>query len=831
MAKSSKTKQIPKNFDSGVQEPRMYKIWEDSGAFSPEGSEESIIKQGKKVKDPFVMTLPPPNANGDLHVGHTCGYSFQDAMGRFNRMRGHPTLLLPGKDHASIQTEAVYIRHLEKKGIDKWELGREKFYKMCYDFCIERSNDARSQEKRIGLSADWNREFFTLDERLNEVIYGTFFRMFEDGLIYRGKYIINQCPHCRTALADIDTVHEESRGILAEIIYPFIDKSDEEIAADVFVKHPVEVKDNSDKTVDTKILSSKGITVTTTRPETMLGDTAIAVHPEDPKYKPFVGKKVLIPIVNREIPIIADEEVDMEFGTAAVKVTPAHSPVDFEIAKRHDLPVINVINELGKITDPAPKQYIGMGTVECSKALINDLEELGLLVEVKNHKHEIVQCERCDTPIQHIVSYQWFVNVAPLAKKALEALKNGDTKVIPDGQQRALEHFFENIEPWCISRQLWWGQDIPIWYSGGKELHDWLLEAIEKKGLDKRISELEKSERDSILEEYERKTSKKVYGSGNIFAQIEEPTEDPDWTGDPSELKFECETDILDTWFSSGQWPFSTLGGPDGRDYAKYYPTDVLETARDILFWWVARMMMLGIYRTGESPFDTVYLHGMILAEDGTKMSKSRGNGVSPMEVIEKFGADALRLWYYTDTLPGANSPLRMEKIKGNRNFVNKIWNAFRFVIMNVENSELLPLKDKLSEIADEMSAMMDGIDREKGEKYENEHMYPMITATNIRQIDNYVEDYRFNLAAEEIREFFWHTICDKWIEEVKNRIQDLESGNQDRIQSLASLIYSMKEYLKAMHPFIPFITEAVWQELVKLDLADGELIIAQRAL
>ncbi|MBD3329242.1 valine--tRNA ligase [Candidatus Dojkabacteria bacterium] len=822
----TKTSQIPKNFDSQTQEARIYKIWEDSGVFSPEGSEAEIIKQGIEPGKPFVMTLPPPNANGDLHVGHTCGYSFQDAMGRYYRMHGRPTLLLPGKDHASIQTEAVYIRHLEEKGIDKWELGREKFYKMCYDFCIERANDARSQEKKIGLSADWNRELFTLDERLNTVIYDTFFKMYDDGLIYRGKYIINQCPHCRTALADIDTVHEKSRGILAEIIYPFVDEADQKVAERDFAANPINIKDDHGKVIDTKILSLKGITVATTRPETMLGDTAIAVHPDDPKYKNLIGKKVRIPIVDREIPIIADQEVDMQFGTAAVKVTPAHSPVDFEIGKRHDLPVINVIDELGRITAPAPDKYIGMDTVECSKALVKDLEELSLLVDIKNYKHEIVQCERCDTPIQHIVSYQWFVDVEPLAKKALAVLKNGGTKIIPDGQQSALIHFFENIEPWCISRQLWWGQDIPVWYSGGKELHDWLLEEVEKSGLGKGVSELSEKERSDLIAKFEDEMGKKVTGTGNIFVQKDKPENDPDWDGGPSELLFEKESDILDTWFSSGQWPFSTLGGPGGDDYSKYYPTDVLETARDILFWWVARMMMLGIYRTGKTPFHTVYLHGMILAEDGKKMSKSRGNGVSPMEVIRTYGADALRLWYYSDTLPGANSPLRTEKIKGNRNFVNKIWNAFRFVIMNVQDSELEQLREKLEEISTEMNAMSDGIDAEKGEEYQKEHMYSMITKTNIQQIDGYVEEYRFNLAAEEIREFFWHTICDKWIEEVKNKIQDLKPGDSTRIRVLASLIHPMMQYLKAMHPFIPFITEAVWQELVKLGLADGDLII-----
>ncbi len=748
-----KVREIPKAFESNTKEKNIYKMWEDSRLTTPEEIEKMLTESGREVKAPFTIVLPPPNANANLHIGHMCGYSFQDAMGRYNRMTGHPTLLLPGKDHAGIQTETSFTKILKEKGIDKWEMGRDEFYKQCYEFSMRNASNAREQEKNIGLSADYNRELFTLDPKLTKIIYETFYRMYEDGLIYRDKRIINQCPNCKTALADIDTEHEERRGIFAYIIYPFVDEQ------------------------DSKKFGSKGITIATTRPETMLGDTAVAVNPEDERYKEFIGKKVLLPIANREIPIIADREIDIELGTGALKVTPAHSHVDFEIGKRHNLNIINVINEEGKMSGDIPERFIGMETVECSKALVKELDEMGLLVKIENIKHDVSICERCKTPIEPIISNQWYVNTNPLAKKALDALKSGSTKVIPSGQQKALEFFFENIQPWCISRQLWWGQRIPVWYSGSKQLHDWLRENEGKTVID-----------------YEKETGLVANGTGEIALG----------ENMPQEGVWEEETDMFDTWFSSGQWPFSTLGGPDGEDYAKFYPTQVMETARDILFWWVARMMMLGIYRTGKTPFSTVFLHGMILAADGSKMSKSKGNGVEPKEVIEKYGADALRLWYYSDSLPGSNTPVREEKIKGNRNFVNKIWNASRFIMMNIDDSEL----DMVT-------------------KYVVDESLPRIKSTqeHIEKVCKYIDRYQFNLGAEAIREFFWHQLCDIWIEEIKEEIKDLEIGSNERINKLAELLHILKENLKIMHPFIPFVTESVWQELVSLGLADGILM------
>ncbi len=751
-------KEIPKAFESKTKETEIYSLWEKSGLSNPDTMRVFLEKKGFEVKRPFTIPLPPPNANGDLHIGHMCGYSFQDAMGRFNRMTGHPTLLLPGKDHAGIQTESVFTKVLREQGIDKWEIGREKFYELCYEFCMKNAKNARNQEKSIGLSADYSREFFTLDPKLTQIVYETFYKMFEEGLVYRDKRIVNICPNCKTALADVDTVHEERRGIFAYIIYPFVNEEDKEFAREKF--------------------GTVGVTVATTRPETMLGDTAVAVNPNDERYRGLIGKKVLLPIANREIPIIGDEEVDMEVGTGALKVTPAHSPVDFELGKKHDLEIVNVIDEDGKMTGDVPERFIGMDTIECSKALVKELDEAGLLVKIENIKHDIAVCERCGTPIEPIISNQWYLDVEPLAKKALKALEEGDTQVIPEGQQRALEFFFRNIQPWCISRQLWWGQRIPVWYSGGKKLYDWLQENEGK-----------------TADDYQRETGIEVRGTGEIHLGEEAP--------DTSEV-WEAETDMFDTWFSSGQWPYSTLGGPEGDDFKKFYPTQVMETARDILFWWVARMMMMSLYRTEKAPFKHVFLHGLILASDGSKMSKSKGNTVNPSDIIEKYGADSLRLWYFSDALPGSNAPVREEKIKGNRNFVNKIWNASRFIMMNINESEL------------------EGVSQ-----YEVDTNLPRIQITKayVEKVANYLEKFQFNLGAEYIREFFWHQVCDVWIEEIKAEIKDEEIGSMKRIEKLGELLYILKMNLKIMHPFVPFVTESVWQELVALGLAEGVLM------
>ena len=756
-------KEISKTFDSNKCEPEIYQLWEKSGLSNPDVMREYLEKEGCKVESPFTITLPPPNANGTPHLGHMCGYAFHDVIGRYNRMTGHPTLLLPGKDHAGIQTEVVFTKHLASQGIDKQKMGREEFYKECYEYCIVNMKEAREYEQRIGLSADFSREIFTLDERLTKIVYETFYKMYEDGLVYRDKRIVNQCPNCKTALADIDTEHEERRGIFAYIIYPFVNGEDKKLAKEK--------------------LGVEGITIATTRPETMLGDTAVAVNPNDGRYKEFIGKKVLLPIANREIPVIAEEETDIETGTGALKITPAHSPIDFEIGKKHDLPIVNVIDEDARMTGDIPERFKGMGTIDCSKALVKELDEMGLLVKIENIKHEVAICERCKTAIEPIISNQWYVNVESLAEKALEALKNGDIKVVPSGQQKALEHFYENIQPWCISRQLWWGQRIPVWYSGGKKMFDWLNE---NKG--------------KSIQDFEKEFNTKATGSGEIFLGENMPD------SQNGEI-WEQETDVFDTWFSSGQWPYTTLGGPDGEDFKKYYPTQMMIHGRDILFWWTARMLMFGLYRTDKVPYSLALLTGIILAPDGSKMSKSKGNGIEPSEVFDKYGADALRLWYYIDALPGSNSPLREEKIKGNRNFVTKIWNASRFILMNINDSEVEAIANAKVNETERVQA----------------------TKAHVKKVKKYIEKYQFNLGVEEIREFFWHQVCDAWIEEVKAEIKDHEIGSALRVEKLAELLHILKENnLKIMHPFIPFVTEGVWQELVKLGLAKGLLMSQQ---
>ena len=747
---------IPKSYDSNA-EMEMYEIWEQSGFFNPDST--------KSTKKPFVISLPPPNANDKLHIGHTCGYSFQDCMGRYNRMKGRPTLLLPGKDHAGIQTEAVFTRVLAKQGINKWELGREEFYKRTYDYCMENAKYAREQERRIGLSADWSREKFTLDPRLTEIIYETFFKMFEEKLVYRGEYIINQCPHCRTALANVDTEHIEKAGIFAYIRYPLVDSPKEYV------------------------------TVATTRPETMLGDTAVAVHPDDKRYKKLVGKSVELPLTGRTIPIIADRAVDKDTGTGCLKVTPAHSAIDFKIGKEHKLPVVNVIDAEARMTDKAPEKYRGMKVEECREAVLVDLKELGLLEKVEDITHEVIVCERCRHDVEQIISKQWFVNVEPLAKKAIEALKEGKTVVYPANQGRVLKQWFEHIEPWCISRQLWWGHRIPVWYCGSKELFDWLLDHSDKTSAD-----------------YQKETGKNADGCGTVIPASHAPRKCPKCGG----VHIESETDLFDTWFSSGQWPYSTLGGPGTEDYKKYYPTDVMETMRDILFFWVARMMMMCIYRTGTTPFHTVYLHGMILAEDGTKMSKSRGNGVWPDEVFGMYGADAVRLWYFSDTLPGQNTPVRHEKLKGNRNLVNKIWNASRYVMMQVEEMSS-DEKEKIGKMVSKIGRKLST----SSQDWEKE------TVKVAEDVTRYLDSFRFNLAVESIREFFWHTFCDRWIEETKQKIRDSKKESE-RIEHLARLIAILSVQMKLLHPFAPFVTERVWQSLRSLGLLidEGELLM-----
>jgi len=637
---------------------------------------------------------------------------------------------------------------LQKQGIDKWKLGREEFWKRSYAYCLDQATYAREQERRIGLTADWSREKFTLDPKLTEVVYDTFYKMLEDKLVFRGKYIINQCTFCRTALANVDTEHIEKEGIFAYIKYP--------------------------------VVGSKGtyLTVATTRPETMLGDTAVAVNPKDKRYQKLVGKEVELPLTGRTIPVIADEAVDLEVGTAALKITPAHSAIDFKIGKKHSLAVVNVIDERGRMTEDAPAKYVGMTVKDARDAVLADLKEAGLLEKVENITHEVIVCERCHHEIEQIMSNQWFVNVKPLAEKAIKILDEGKTKVLPASQGKVLRQWFVNIEPWCVSRQLWWGHRIPVWYCGSKALYDWLVDHPGTKPAD-----------------YEKATGQKANGCGQIIPGVNNPRKCPKCAG----AKIEQETDLFDTWFSSGQWPFSTLGGPGAEDFNKYYPGDVMETMRDIIFFWVARMMMMGLYRTGKTPFHTVYLHGMILAADGTKMSKSKGNGVWPDEVFKQYGADAVRLWYYSDTLPGQNTPVRHEKLKGNRNFVNKIWNASRYILMNLEGRELV------------FEPSLNDADR---------WIYERLGAA-AAAVAEAMAAYRFNDAASTLYEYFWNDFCDWYLEATKLSTRAEDPAERDR--AVTVLLDVLAESLALLHPFLPFVTEEIYG---KLPNARGRLIV-----
>ena len=752
---------IPKSYDPKVVEEKIYKMWENSGYFNPDKMIEEYEKRGEKSPKPFVIPLPPPNANDNLHLGHVSGYTYQDIMGRYNRMLGRPTLLLPGKDHAGIQTEVVFEKLLAKKKIKKRELGREEFYKQCYEFCMMNAENARGQEKKIGLSADYSREKFTLDPELSEIVMETFEKMFSEGLIYRGSRIINWCVRCQTALADIDTEHTDKEGVFANFKYP--------------------IKD-----------SDQFIEVATTRPETMLGDTGIAVDPKDERYKDLVGKMCIVPFVNREIPIVADYRVDMEFGTGAVKVTPAHSPIDYEIGKDHDLEEISVINRYGKMTEEAGEKYAGMKIKECREQLLIDLEEENLLVKIEPYMHAVTTCERCKRDIEPLIQLQWFVDVQKIKQPAIDAVEEGKTKIYPKSKEKVYLHWMKNLKDWCISRQLWWGHRIPVWYCGGRDLHD---ELIADPGAD--FPPVEGRCHPEPVEGGQRGVGE---GCGHAFFHYGGETLEkcPECGG----TNLEQDPDVFDTWFSSGQWPFSTLGGENGDDYEKFYPGDVLETGGDILTFWVARMMLLGTYRTGEPPFHSVYLHGLVTDKHGQKMSKSKGNGIDPTEMREKYGTDALRYSFVFGNAPGQNYRLYEEKINSFKKFINKIWNGSRFAMMQFENLSEAERK----EVAKQAESL-------SGTKWID------TLETQASETTRLLNEYRFGIAAEELYNYWWHTFCDKTIEEIKSAINELPEGDEKRKGLLAELLKMLVTQLKLLHPFIPFVTEEIWQILKSMNL------------
>ncbi len=707
--------ELDKTYDPDQVEEKWYERWEENGYFKPE------VDENKKS---YSIMMPPPNITGQLHLGHALDNTLQDIYTRYKRMQGFDTLWLPGTDHASIATEVKVVDKLRSEGKEKDDIGREGFLEEAWEWKDEYGTRITNQLRNMGSSCDWSRERFTMDAGCNRAVKEVFVDLYEKGLIYQGDYIVNWCPDCHTTLSNVEVEHEEKEGKIYHLKYPFKDKEGH-------------------------------ITVATTRPETMLGDTAIAVNPDDERYQDLIGEIVILPLMNREIPIIEDEYVDSEFGTGMVKVTPAHDPNDFEIGQRHDLELIKVIDEDATMTEEAG-EYAGLERYDCRQKVIEDLDEAGLLVKIEEHEHSVGQCYRCDTVIEPMVSKQWFVKMEPLAEPAIKAVKDGDIRFIPERFSKVYLNWMENIEDWCISRQLWWGHRIPVWY-------------CEDCG--------------EVIVDKETPSSCSACGSENL----------------------KQDEDVLDTWFSSALWPFSTLGWPEEtKDLKHFYPTDMLVTGRDIIFFWVARMIFMGLEFMDEIPFSDVYIHGLIRDAQGRKMSKSLGNGIDPLEVIDKFGADALRFTLITGNTPGNDMRFREERLEASRNFANKIWNASRFILMNIEDLEW----DEIDE---------DELEYTLADKW-------MISRFNkvTEKIEDALAKYSFGLVSETLYDFIWSEFCDWYIELIKPRLyQDEDLTAKRTAQYVGTTI--LEGILRLLHPVMPFITEEIWQ---KLPAGKGESIM-----
>ena len=696
-------KELPKIYEPQEAEGRIYQKWEENGCF-----------RGRRdpKKKPFTIVMPPPNVTGQLHMGHAMDCTLQDILIRFKRMQGCAALWVPGCDHAGIATQAKVEENLrENEGLSRYDLGREKFLERVWDWKNKYGARIVEQQKKMGVSCDWERSRFTMDEGLSRAVRHVFVSLYEKDLIYKGSRIINWCPHCVTALSDVEVEYQDKPGNLWHIRYPIQGEPD------------------------------RYVIVATTRPETMLGDTGVAVNPADGRYADIVGKKCILPLVGREMPIVADEYVDMEFGTGCVKMTPAHDPNDFEVGLRQNLETIRVLDDHGVVVEGYGR-YSGMDRYEARKAIVADLEEQGYLVKVEAHQHNVGTCSRCHSDVEPLISAQWFVKMEPLAKEALRVVNEGETKFVPDHFSKTYTNWMENVRDWCISRQLWWGHRIPAW-------------TCEDCG------KITVSETDT--------TQCCHCGSSHI----------------------KQEDDVLDTWFSSALWPFSTLGWPDNtEDFQYFYPTDVLVTAYDIIFFWVARMIFSGCAHTNKPPFHTVFIHGLIRDDKGRKMSKSLGNGIEPLEIADKYGADALRFNLVTGNSPGNDMRFYTERCEAMRNFANKIWNASRFLMMNLtidkcELPEKLELEDKwiLSKLNRAVSEITENMDR-----------------------------YELGVAAQKIYDFIWDDYCDWYIELTKTRLQGEDEDSKVRAQQV--LCHVLTQMLKLLHPFMPFITEEIWQAL-----------------
>ena len=697
-------RELPKIYEPQQVEERIYKMWEDGGYFHAEKDES---------KKPFTIVMPPPNVTGQLHMGHAMDATLQDTLIRFKRMQGFNALWIPGVDHAGIATQIKVEEELRnKEGLSRYDLGREKFLERVWDWKHKYGNRIVEQQKKLGASCDWDRARFTMDEGCSKAVREVFVSLYEKGLIYKGSRIINWCPNCVTALSDAEVEYVDKPGHLWHIRYPLADGTGE-------------------------------VVVATTRPETMLGDTGVCVNPNDERYAHIVGKKVILPLVNKEIPIVADDYAEMEFGTGCVKMTPAHDPNDFEVGLRHNLEVIRVLNDNGVVNEFGGK-YEGMDRYDARKAIVADLEEQGYLVKIEDHAHNVGTCYRCHKDVEPIISAQWFVKMKPLAEEAIRVVKDGETKFVPDRFSKTYMNWMENVRDWCISRQLWWGHQIPAW----------------------------------------------TCECGHMTVSREDPTV----CEKCGSTHITREEDVLDTWFSSALWPFETLGWPEKTpDLDYFYPTDVLVTGYDIIFFWVARMIFSGCEHTGKTPFHTVLIHGLVRDNQGRKMSKSLGNGIDPLEMIEKFGCDALRMNMVNSNSPGNDMRFYVERCEAMRNFANKLWNASRYVMMNLaeDAKNELPATEKL-EIADKW----------------------VLSKLNnlVAEVTENMDKYELGVAISKIYDFIWDIYCDWYIEMTKAR---LFSDDADRKQTaIQVLVYVLDQVLRLLHPFMPFITEEIWQSI-----------------
>ena len=700
-------KEMAKAYDPKAFETPIYQWWESRGYFKPE-----VAPADAK---PFVIAIPPPNVTGELHLGHAMFVALEDLMIRYHRMKGEAALWIPGTDHAGIATQLQVEKMLRREGTSREEIGREEFLRRTWEWKEKYGGHIVRQLRRLGASCDWDRERFTMDEGLSRAVREAFVTMYEKGLIYRGEYLINWSPGLQTAVSDLEVEYTEEDGKL------------------YYFKYPIAGTDDY-------------LPVATTRPETILGDTAVCVHPDDERYRHLIGKTCLVPILNRPIPIIHDTYVDMEFGTGALKITPAHDPNDFEIGKRHGLQIINVMNRDATMNENAGK-YAGMDRFECREKLWADMEAAGLTIRVENYRHQVPRSQRGGEIIEPLVSTQWFVKMRGLADAGLEAVRSGQIRIIPERFTKVYYHWLENIRDWCISRQLWWGHRIPVWY---------------------------------------------CQDCGETIVAREDPTACPKCGG----THLEQDPDVLDTWFSSGLWPFSTLGWPqDTPDFRRFYPTDVMETGYDILFFWVARMIMQGLQFTGKPPFHTIYLHGLVRDEHGHKMSKTAGNVVDPLEVMDEYGTDALRFTLLTGSTPGNDMNLSLEKVAANRNFSNKIWNATRFVVSNLQDDGVNAGSTmNLAALSLADNWIMSRLNR------------------LIADVTRLLDEYNFGEAGRQMYDFFWSEFADWYIEIAKIRLKSGDRRVAATTRQMLTLV--LERILRLMHPYIPFVTEAAWQHL-----------------